>query len=90
MRLLFLRRIFCRDLTVSTHNVVIYSLLTFTDVTGELVRRSIREDQPGVPLDLDIQLIDVNTCEPMVGAYVDVWNCNATVSHLHEDNILSN
>ncbi|OJJ38293.1 hypothetical protein ASPWEDRAFT_24240 [Aspergillus wentii DTO 134E9] len=47
-------------------------------VTGELVRRSIREDQPGVPLDLDIQLIDVNTCEPMVGAYVDVWNCNAT------------
>ncbi|RDW76330.1 intradiol ring-cleavage dioxygenase [Aspergillus mulundensis] len=47
-------------------------------VAGELVRRNVAEDQAGVPLFLDIQLIDVNTCEPLQNVYTDIWHCNAT------------
>jgi protocatechuate 3,4-dioxygenase beta subunit len=48
------------------------------DVQGELVRKDVTEDQDGVPLTLDIQLIDVNTCEPISDIYLEVWNCNST------------
>lgn len=27
---------------------------------------------------LDIQIIDVNTCEPVPQAYLEMWHCNAT------------
>lgn len=27
---------------------------------------------------MDIQVIDVNTCEPVVNTMIDLWNCNAT------------
>lgn len=47
-------------------------------VAGELVRENMVEDQAGVPLYLDIQLIDVNTCEPVPEIYTDFWHCNAT------------
>ncbi|KAK6821627.1 intradioldioxygenaselike [Aspergillus parasiticus SU-1] len=47
-------------------------------VSGELIRNDIKEDQEGVPLFLDIQLIDTNTCEPLPQIYLDFWHCNAT------------
>ncbi|KAE8962232.1 hypothetical protein PR002_g29666 [Phytophthora rubi] len=47
-------------------------------VNGELVRSDIREDQEGVDLYAEIQIIDVNTCEPVEGLYLDFWHCNAT------------
>ncbi|KAK7179137.1 hypothetical protein DPSP01_012212 [Paraphaeosphaeria sporulosa] len=47
-------------------------------VLGELVRTNVKEDQAGVDLYLDVQYIDINTCEPVSGLFVDVWNCNAT------------
>ncbi|KAE8326870.1 Intradiol ring-cleavage dioxygenase [Aspergillus sergii] len=47
-------------------------------VSGELIRNDIKEDQAGVPLYLDIQLIDTNTCEPLPQIYLDFWHCNAT------------
>jgi protocatechuate 3,4-dioxygenase beta subunit len=47
-------------------------------VEGEVVRSNVTEDQEGVPLHLDIQLIDVNTCEPVPQAYLEIWHCNAT------------
>uniref|UniRef100_H3H631 Pectate lyase n=1 Tax=Phytophthora ramorum TaxID=164328 RepID=H3H631_PHYRM len=34
-------------------------------VNGELVRSDVREDQEGVDLYADVQIIDVNTCEPV-------------------------
>lgn len=52
--------------------------LTRADVTGELVRSDITESQPGVPLHLDIQVIDTNTCAPLSGVALDFWHCNAT------------
>lgn len=49
------------------------------DIAGELIRRNVAEDQAGVPLFMDIQLIDTNTCEPLPNIYTDIWHCNATV-----------
>ncbi|KAK0200629.1 aromatic compound dioxygenase [Desarmillaria ectypa] len=39
-------------------------------VQGEYICSNMSEDQPG--------LIDVSTCEPLTGVYLDVWHCNAT------------
>lgn len=47
-------------------------------VKGELVRSDVREGQAGVPIIMDGQFIDVETCEPIQGLYWDIWNCNAT------------
>ncbi|KAG9948871.1 aromatic compound dioxygenase, partial [Aureobasidium melanogenum] len=47
-------------------------------VEGEYIRKNVTEEQEGVPLTLDIQVIDVNTCEPVPDVYVDFWHCNAT------------
>lgn len=47
-------------------------------VQGELVRKDITEDQEGVPITLDIQIIDVNTCEPVPEAFLEIWHCNST------------
>ncbi|KAF2730039.1 extracellular dioxygenase-like protein [Polyplosphaeria fusca] len=47
-------------------------------VSGELVRSDVTEEQSGVPLTLDIQIIDVDTCEPVPQAYLEIWHCNST------------
>ncbi|KAH8705590.1 putative extracellular dioxygenase [Talaromyces proteolyticus] len=47
-------------------------------VTGELIRNNLVENQEGVPLYLDIQLVDSSTCEPVSEVYLDAWHCNAT------------
>lgn len=31
-----------------------------------------------MPLHLDIQVIDVNTCEPVPSVYIELWHCNST------------
>ncbi|KAL1856026.1 hypothetical protein Plec18170_003894 [Paecilomyces lecythidis] len=47
-------------------------------VPGELVRPDVREGQPGVPVILEGQFIDVETCDPILNLWWDIWNCNAT------------
>ncbi|KAJ4357991.1 uncharacterized protein N0V89_002568 [Didymosphaeria variabile] len=47
-------------------------------VAGELVRENIVDGQAGVPLTLDIQVVDVNTCEVVPQAYTEIWHCNST------------
>ncbi|KAJ5825421.1 hypothetical protein N7474_002559 [Penicillium riverlandense] len=47
-------------------------------VSGELIRENIVESQKGVPLYMDVQLIDTNTCQPLPNIYTDFWHCNAT------------
>ena len=47
-------------------------------VKGELIRSDVRDGQAGIPLILDGQFIDINTCEPIENLYWDVWNCNST------------
>ncbi|KUJ13326.1 extracellular dioxygenase [Mollisia scopiformis] len=47
-------------------------------VKGEHIRSDVREEQPGVPIVLEGQFVDVETCEPISGLYWDLWNCNST------------
>lgn len=47
-------------------------------VNGELIRQNLAEDQEGVPLILDIQIIDTSTCEPVPALFMDLWHCNST------------
>ncbi|EYE90854.1 intradiol ring-cleavage dioxygenase [Aspergillus ruber CBS 135680] len=48
---------------------------------SQTLRQDIREDQPGVPLSLEIGVVDVDTCEPVQDVLVDIWHCNATGSY---------
>ncbi|EOD44455.1 putative protocatechuate -dioxygenase beta subunit protein [Neofusicoccum parvum UCRNP2] len=48
---------------------------------SQLLRQDITEGQPGVPLWLDIGVIDMETCEPLNNALVSLWHCNATGSY---------
>ena len=44
------------------------------DVTGEFIRSKVVDGEQGVPLHLDFQLIDVNTCQPVKGVFVEMWS----------------
>lgn len=44
----------------------------------DLVRADITEGRAGVPLRLHLQITDGATCQPIEGARVDVWHCDAT------------
>lgn len=43
-----------------------------------MVRKDVTESQTGVPLALDIQVLDIDTCEPVSNVYLDFWHCNST------------
>ncbi|KAK1774017.1 Intradiol ring-cleavage dioxygenase [Copromyces sp. CBS 386.78] len=47
-------------------------------VAGEYIREDITEDQAGVDLALDLQVYDVETCEPVPNVYLEIWHCNTT------------
>jgi protocatechuate 3,4-dioxygenase beta subunit len=47
-------------------------------VNGEYIRKDVKEGQAGVDLYLEVQYVDITTCEPVEGLFVDIWNCNAT------------
>lgn len=47
-------------------------------VSGEYIRNDMREDEPGIDMYIDLQVIDVSTCEPVTDMYVDFWHANAT------------
>ena len=47
-------------------------------IDKEIVRSDISEDQPGVPLELELRLVNANGgCAPIAGAVVSIWHCNA-------------
>ncbi|EEB97783.1 hypothetical protein MPER_02829, partial [Moniliophthora perniciosa FA553] len=48
-------------------------------INNEMVRGNLIEDQPGVPITLDIGVVDIHTCEPLNDVFVELWACNATV-----------
>lgn len=43
----------------------------------DLVRSDITEGRPGLPLDLRVNVVDAGSCEPIEGAAVDLWHCDA-------------
>jgi protocatechuate 3,4-dioxygenase beta subunit len=42
-----------------------------------LIRSDIRDNQPGVQLELKVTVMDTNTCKPASEVFVDIWHCNA-------------
>lgn len=48
---------------------------------SQTLRQDMTESQPGVPLWLDVGVLDMATCEPLENALVDFWHCNATGSY---------
>lgn len=49
-------------------------------VVGEYLRSNVIEAEwcDGVPLFLEVQYVDVNSCSAVPSVAVDIWNCNAT------------
>src|SRR5438046_1868363 len=47
-------------------------------IDGQNIRQDITDGQQGVPMHLELQFIDVKTCEPATGLLVDIWSANAT------------
>ncbi|KAK7037779.1 hypothetical protein VNI00_010740 [Paramarasmius palmivorus] len=47
-------------------------------INNELVRQDLTEDQSGVPLVIDIGVMDVTTCTPLDNVFVEIWAANAT------------
>jgi protocatechuate 3,4-dioxygenase beta subunit len=43
----------------------------------DLVRSDITEGRSGLPFDLRVNVVDAGSCEPIEGAAVDVWHCDA-------------
>jgi protocatechuate 3,4-dioxygenase beta subunit len=49
------------------------------DATGELLRQNLTESEIGVPLHLDILVLDHTTCNPVKSQFVEIWSTNSTV-----------
>ena len=45
-------------------------------IDPKLIRRDITEDRAGVPMQLRVQVVTAD-CQPVAGARVDVWHCDA-------------
>lgn len=48
---------------------------------SQTLRQDMSEGQSGIPLWLDVGLLDMATCGPLANALVDFWHCNATGSY---------
>jgi hypothetical protein len=58
----------------SNPNVVKRPLLLIqSDVAGEYIRSNLTEDVAGIPVHYEFQILDVETCEPLVGAYFEIF-----------------
>lgn len=63
---------FC-ELQLSCFVPGIYTKQSPSDVTGESIRSNLVDGELGVPLHLDIQLVDVDTCKPIPNVYLEIW-----------------
>ncbi|KAL5623942.1 hypothetical protein BROUX41_004002 [Berkeleyomyces rouxiae] len=64
-------------------NAGVCSLTPETDIgplyKGEQqIRSDLRDNQPGVPIHLEVQIVDMKTCLPVPNAYIDYWAANAS------------
>lgn len=47
-------------------------------IDQRILRSDIREGQPGIPLELELQILNANgSCAPVKGVAVSIWHCNA-------------
>ncbi|KAF7192897.1 hypothetical protein HII31_05767 [Pseudocercospora fuligena] len=47
-------------------------------IADGLVRSVIHDNQPGIPMHIDVQVINTRTCKPMPNVYLDIYQCNST------------
>ncbi|MGP3914134.1 dioxygenase family protein [Nonomuraea sp. 10N515B] len=45
---------------------------------ADMIRSDIRDNKPGVRLRLAIKVQDSETCQPLPGSVVDIWQCDAS------------
>jgi protocatechuate 3,4-dioxygenase beta subunit len=50
----------------------------FLDVSGEQIRSDVRDNQKGVTVHLDFQMVDIKTCNPIPNAAIEIWGANST------------
>lgn len=53
------------------------------------VRSDIREDRSGLPLELEIELVELPTCTPIADATVEIWHCDASGGYSGHGNELA-
>ncbi|MEU1227345.1 intradiol ring-cleavage dioxygenase [Streptomyces sp. NPDC005828] len=46
-------------------------------IDADKIRSDITEDREGIPLTVRLKVIDAESCEPLSGAAVDIWHCDA-------------
>ncbi|MDT9698574.1 intradiol ring-cleavage dioxygenase [Streptomyces sp. P17] len=46
-------------------------------IDADKIRQDITEDKEGIPLVLNLKVIDSETCKPIRNAAVDIWHCDA-------------
>jgi protocatechuate 3,4-dioxygenase beta subunit len=46
-------------------------------IANHLTRRDVTENKPGVPLSLQLTVVDARTCKPIKGADVEIWHADA-------------
>jgi len=46
-------------------------------VADELLRRDVREGKLGLPLQLNLAVLDIRACKPLRNAAIDIWHCDA-------------
>jgi protocatechuate 3,4-dioxygenase beta subunit len=46
-------------------------------IVNAFTRRNIAQNQPGLPLQLQLAVQDASTCQPIGGADVEIWHANA-------------
>ncbi|KAH7403122.1 Intradiol ring-cleavage dioxygenase [Cadophora sp. MPI-SDFR-AT-0126] len=47
-------------------------------VEREYMREDVTDNQAGVSLILDAQIVDISTCDPVSNAVLEIWSCNST------------
>jgi protocatechuate 3,4-dioxygenase beta subunit len=46
-------------------------------IDDSMIRADVTEDREGAPLALRLQVVNANDCEPIMGATVEIWHCDA-------------
>ncbi|GAV98794.1 aromatic compound dioxygenase [Lentinula edodes] len=46
-------------------------------LSGSVVRNDVTDGEAGVPLTMDIGVLDISTCQPLPNAMVEIWSTNA-------------
>ncbi|KAF3021015.1 hypothetical protein E8E14_011067 [Neopestalotiopsis sp. 37M] len=70
--------------TIQNDTCVLSPILTegpYVWPRSETLRQDMTEDQEGVPVWLDIGVLNMATCEPLKDVLLSFWHCNATGSY---------